>query len=141
MICQEFTFPEFGFRVLLVEDNPDHVFVAMTVIKQVLGNSSEIIVAVNAAEAIDLVHHFTPHDRPDLILIDLRLPLGNGFGVLEAARTHEASSGVPVFVVTSSMFDRDVAMSYEMGASAVLNKPLSRAALREELKRIGALRQ
>jgi hypothetical protein len=39
------------------------------------------------------------------------------------------------------MFDRDVAMSYELGASAVLNKPLSRAALREELKRIGALRQ
>jgi AmiR/NasT family two-component response regulator len=42
-----------------------------------------------------------------------------------------------MFVITSSMYDRDIAQSYELGASAVLCKPLSRARLKEELARIG----
>jgi CheY-like chemotaxis protein len=37
------------------------------------------------------------------------------------------------------MYDRDIAQSYELGASAVLSKPLSRAKLREELTRVGAI--
>jgi hypothetical protein len=42
-------------------------------------------------------------------------------------------------VITSSLYDQDIAQSYELGASAVLCKPLSRAILREELVRIGKL--
>jgi len=44
-----------------------------------------------------------------------------------------------MFVITSSLYDRDIAESYELGASAVLCKPLSRAKLRDELVRVGAL--
>ena len=52
---------------------------------------------------------------------------------------HEACAQVPTFVITSSLYDQDVAQSYQLGASAVLSKPLSRASLREELVRIGSL--
>ena len=48
-------------------------------------------------------------------------------------------TGVPMFVITSSLYDRDIAESYQLGASAVLCKPLSRAKLRDELVRVGAL--
>ena len=44
-----------------------------------------------------------------------------------------------MLVITSSLYDQDIARSYELGASAVLSKPLSRTNLREELVRIGAL--
>jgi hypothetical protein len=44
-----------------------------------------------------------------------------------------------MFVITSSLYDRDIAESYQLGASAVLCKPLSRAKLRDELVRVGAL--
>jgi len=54
-------------------------------------------------------------------------------------RAHEACAQVPAFVLTSSLYDQDVAQSYNLGAAAVLCKPLSRANLREELVRIGKL--
>ncbi len=131
--------PEFGVRVFLVEDNAEHSFIAVTVIRQLLGEASEVIVAENAEEAISLIGQFTEHDRPDLMLVDLRLPENGGFAVLAAARSHEACARVPAFVITSSLYDHDIAHSYELGASAVLCKPLSRASLREELIRIGKL--
>lgn len=132
---------EYGARILLVEDNPDHTFIAITVLRQLLGEHCEVIVAENADEAIGLIRDFTESDRPDLALVDLRLPQHGGFAVISALRAHEPAAHVPVFVLTSSMFDRDIAQSYELGASAVLNKPLSRALLRQELVRVGALRQ
>jgi CheY-like chemotaxis protein len=128
-----------GMRIFLVEDNPEHSFIAVRVLQQLLGESSEVIVAENAEEALTLIEHFTEQDRPDLMLVDLRLPDNGGFEVLSAARAHEACAQVPTFVLTSSLYDKDVAQSYDLGASAVLCKPLSRANLREELVRIGKL--
>jgi CheY-like chemotaxis protein len=130
---------DFGPRVLLVEDDPEHAFIAVTVIRQVLGDGCEVVVAETADEALGVIRHFTDQDRPDLMLVDLRLPDKGGFAVLSAARAHEPSSQIPLFVITSSMYDRDIAQSYELGASVVLSKPLSRAKLKEELARIGAL--
>lgn len=132
-------FPEYGVRVLLVEDNAEHSFIAVTVLRQLLGETSETVVAQTADEAVDLIGQFTEHDRPDLILVDLRLPGSGGFAVLSALRSHEECAKAPVFVITSSLYDQDIAQSYELGASAVLCKPLSRAILREELVRIGKL--
>ena len=131
--------PEYGVRVFLVEDNPEHAFIAVTVIRQLLGEASEVIVAENADEAVGLISQFTDQDRPDLMLVDLRLPENGGFSVLSAARQHEPCANVPTFVITSSLYDKDIAQSYELGASAVLCKPLSRGSLREELVRIGKL--
>ncbi len=122
---------------MLVEDNSEHVFIALTVIRQILGDTSEVIVAETADEALELLSQFTEHDRPDLLLVDLRLPRNGGFSVLSAARSYETLAHTPMFVITSSMYDRDIAQSYELGASAVLCKPLSRARLKEELARIG----
>ena len=130
---------QLGMRVFLVEDNPEHSFVAVKVLQQLLGEASEVIVAENAEEALALIGQFTEYDRPDLMLVDLRLPDNGGFEVLSAARGHEACAQVPTFVLTSSLYDKDVAQSYDLGAAAVLCKPLSRANLREELVRIGKL--
>ena len=126
-------------RIFLVEDNPDHVFIALTVIRQVLGDEIELVHAQNADEALLMIAQFTEADRPDLFLVDLRLPDNGGFSVMQAVRGNESLGGVPVFVITSSLYDRDIAESYELGASAVLCKPLSRAKLRDELVRVGAL--
>ena len=126
-------------RIFLVEDNPDHVFIALTVVRQVLGDDIELVHASNADEALLMIAQFTEQDRPDLFLVDLRLPDNGGFSVLQAARANEALTAVPMFVITSSLYDRDIAESYQLGASAVLCKPLSRAKLRDELVRVGAL--
>jgi two-component system, response regulator len=126
-------------RIFLVEDNADHVFIALTVIRQVLGECIDLIHAEDAEEALDMIARFTELDRPDLFLVDLRLPDNGGFSVMQAVRSNAALESVPVFVITSSLYDRDIAKSYELGASAVLCKPLSRARFKDELVRIGAL--
>jgi CheY-like chemotaxis protein len=128
-----------GVRIFLVEDNPDHVFIALTVMRQVLGDAIEMLHAQSAEEALEMIPRFTEFDRPDLFFVDLRLPEDGGFAVLAAIRSSEICSSIPLFVITSSMYDRDIAQSYELGASAVLSKPLSRAKLREELTRVGAI--
>ncbi|MBV8053852.1 MAG: hypothetical protein JO071_01280 [Deltaproteobacteria bacterium] len=66
------------------------------------------------------------------------MPDNRGLEVLSATRAHEACAGVPTLVVTSSLYDQNVAQSYQLGASAVLSKPLPRASLRMELVRIGS---
>ena len=128
-----------GVRILLVEDNEDHAFVALTVARQVLGECIELIHAQNADEAVDLIGHFTPEDRPDLFMVDLRLPDNGGFSVLSAVKSSPACENVPLFVITSSGYDRDIAECYQLGASAVLCKPLSRAVFREETARVGLI--
>jgi CheY-like chemotaxis protein len=130
-----------GIRILLVEDNAEHAFVALTVARQVLGDCIELIHAQNADEAVELLDHFTDDDRPDLFLIDLRLPNDGGFSVLSSIKAHPACAQVPSVVVTSSGYDRDIAECYQLGASAVLSKPLSRARFREELARLGMVSQ
>src|SRR5208337_5271237 len=77
-------------RIFLVEDNPDHVFIALTVVKQVLGDNIELVHAQNADEALFMIAQFTEDDRPDLFLVDLRLGSNGGFFVLQAARANEA---------------------------------------------------
>src|SRR5260370_7764778 len=131
--------PELPVRVLLVEDNPEHSFIAVRVLHQLLGEGSEIIVAESAEEAIGLISQFTEHDRPDLILVDLRLPDNRGLEVLSAASSQEACAQVPALVITSSLYDEDVALTYQLAASAVLSNPLSRPTLREALSRFGPL--
>ena len=128
-----------GIRVFLVEDNAEHAFIALTIVRQLLGGTAEVVVAESADEAIGLIAQFTDGDRPDLIMVDLRLPDDGGFGVLSTIHESHPCAMVPIFVITSSLYDRDIALSYELGASAVLSKPLSRASLREELTRVGAL--
>src|ERR1700683_1434179 len=105
-------------RIFLVEDNPDHVFIALTVVRQVLGDDIELVHAANADEALLMIAQFTEHDRPDLFLVDLRLPDNGGFSVLQAAKANEALTAVPVFVITSSLTDGDVAKTYHRAAPA-----------------------
>src|SRR5260370_29632401 len=89
-------------RIFLVEDNPDHVFIALTVVKQVLGEEIELVHAQNADEALLMISQFTDNDRPDLFLVDLRLPDNGGVFVLQGGRGHQAPHPGPMFVITSS---------------------------------------
>src|SRR5260370_22575296 len=88
-------------RIFLVEDNPDHVFIALTVVKQVLGEEIELVHAQNADEALLMISQFTDNDRPDLFLVDLRLPDNGGVSVLRGARRHDTHASRTMFVTTN----------------------------------------
>jgi CheY-like chemotaxis protein len=63
------------------------------------------------------------HDRPMLILLDIGMPGLGGLGFLETLKQMPEPLNIPVVVMSSSSNPADVAMSYQLGAAAYVQKP------------------
>jgi CheY-like chemotaxis protein len=64
------------------------------------------------------------HDRPRVVLLDLKLPKVDGIEVLRRIKTDPRTSSVPVVVLTSSNEERDRIASYQLGANSFIVKPV-----------------
>jgi len=73
---------------------------------------------------------------PDLILLDLQMPLRNGYEVLRELRQEKRFSTVPVVAVTASAMQGDREKALAAGFSGYLPKPLSLSDLRNEIQRL-----
>lgn len=74
------------------------------------------------------------HPMPDLLLLDLKMPLKTGFEVLDWLRTQHDFKTLPVAVLTSSHHEADVRQAYDKGANYFLTKPVGY----EELVKLAA---
>ena len=59
----------------------------------------------------------------DLLFLDIKMPQADGFDVLRWMRDHPQCSVMPTMMLSSSDYDRDVRLAYELGASAYMMKP------------------
>ncbi|MGH3101701.1 MAG: response regulator, partial [Thermoleophilia bacterium] len=91
-------------RILLVEDDDDHVFL----IRRALADLDDLVVSVEVAadgeQATERLARarFEPGGRPDLVLLDLKMPRMDGLELLGRIRADEATRDLPVVVLTSS---------------------------------------
>ena len=109
-------------RVLLVEDNADDEALTVRALRK-LDPTCIVDVARDGQQAVDyLGADGVP--RPDLILLDLKLPKLNGIEVLRFARSTDAMKTVPTVMLTSSDEPSDLMGSYEAGASGFVRKPV-----------------
>ena len=115
-------------RFLVVEDDPSVVRLVRTCLRM-RWNDAEIDWASNGSEAIDLVRT-TP---PDLMVLDLGLPDGNGLDVLERVRE---TSKVPIVILTGSDDQSTRVLGLEAGADDFVQKPFNHA---EFLARVNAV--
>ena len=106
-------------RILLVEDNIDEIDLARIALQR-CGRDIEIAVATNGRQALEYI--LPPADAPDLVLLDINLPILDGFGVLEGIRAEGSRTGVPVVVLTTSTRPADVSRALALGARQVHNK-------------------
>jgi two-component system response regulator len=111
--------------ILLIEDNPDDV----ELIQRALRThkiANEMAVARDGAEALE--YFFGPgaeaRPLPQVVLLDLKLPLVDGHEVLRRLRAHERTRLLPVVILTTSDEQRDIVQSYENGASSYVRKPV-----------------
>jgi two-component system, response regulator len=117
-----------GKLILLVEDNPDDIALTEIAFKKAKC-SSKMIVVSNGQEALDFIfsqdkpcnRDFT--DKPDLVLLDLNLPLVSGLEVLRRIRAHQETARIPVIILTSSSEDHDQSESRRLGANDYICKP------------------
>ncbi len=112
-----------GRLILLVEDDPDHELLTIRALKK-SDIANHIKVAHDGEEAIDLLFGPTPI-RPQVILLDLKLPKIDGLEVLRRIRGSDSTRMLPVVVLTSSDEERDVVRSYQIGVNSYIRKPVN----------------
>ena len=112
--------------ILLVEDNPKDVRLTQEALREG-GFDCELSVARNGAEALDMLRGVPPFAQmstPDLILLDINLPLKNGREVLAEIKRDQRLRSIPVIILTTSRAESDVKACYDLHANSYLVKPL-----------------
>jgi CheY-like chemotaxis protein len=125
-------------HVLLVEDNPGDACLTRDTLEQ-SKLLIKIAVTTDGDDALDYLLGRGDHvgvALPDLIVLDLNLPRVGGREVLAEMKRHEQLSRIPVVVLTSSDAEKDVLMSYKLGASCYVTKPVGLEAFQAIVKAI-----
>jgi len=108
-------------EILLVEDNPADTYLFRT---SLLGRY-HVTVAQNGVEAVDRLFRrgsFEKEMRPDLVVVDLNVPLLNGHDVISVIKSNSMLRTIPIVVLSGSDSSDDVQKAYELGASAYIVK-------------------
>jgi two-component system, chemotaxis family, response regulator Rcp1 len=112
-------------EILLVEDNPGDVFLFSRALEEEGVPACRLQTAPNGKEAVELLRRLGSHGdavRPDLIVLDLNLPLMTGREVLKEVKADPALLDIPIVVFSSSSDPRDVRQCYHLHANAYMVK-------------------
>lgn len=110
--------------VLVADDDENDVFLLRRAFQKA-GFSHAVVHVKNGQEAIDYLAESAAagHSRPDLLVLDLKLPLLDGFDVLSWLRQRQLPATLPVVVFSSSSLPRDEQKARELGAQDYVVKP------------------
>lgn len=126
-------------NILLVEDDPSDVELTRRALARAKVQN-RIWVVADGAEALAFLRREAPHQgvpRPDLVLLDLKLPNLDGRDVLLRIREEPRWRALPVVVLTAS--DSEHERLATLAADAFLTKPVDFARLGDVIRKIGGL--
>jgi CheY-like chemotaxis protein len=113
--------------ILLVEDDLAHAALVQRSLED-FRVATRLTVVTDGQEALDQLLPGEPdapaRSRPDLILLDLRLPKVDGHEVLRRIKADESLRSIPTVVLTTSSAEADLARAYAQGADSYLVKPV-----------------
>jgi two-component system response regulator len=123
-------------KVLLVEDNPEHVLITRSILK-LNKLDRDLVLAESGRNAQQALESSAQEGAlPNLILLDLNLPDISGIELLTWIKKDPRFIPIPVVILTGSNFDDDIQRSYDLGARTYLVKPISSEALISALKNL-----
>ncbi len=121
-------------RILVVEDDPD----LRTIVRLQLSSCGyEIAEACNGAEGFQAIQA----EIPDCVILDLMMPVMDGFGFLKRARSVMSLQNVPILILTASEDERNRVRGFQYQADAYMSKPYDLQELTEEVQRLCALQK
>lgn len=116
-------------RVLVVDDEPYLIELIVTRLELA---GFETRSARNGSEALNRLNDF----KPEAMVLDINMPVLDGFGVLKHMKAQGLSDKVPTMVLTARNSGEDVAKAIQLGAKDYLSKPFKDEAL---IARVGRL--
>lgn len=126
--------------ILLIEDSPDDA--ELTIAALALDLSDRVVHVQDGKQALDWLHRRGGHtgrtaEDPVVILLDLNMPLVDGFSVLRDIRGSEPLRHIPVVGLTSSVAAADIERAYDLGINAYVVKPVDFTEFVETMKFLG----
>ena len=113
-------------HILLVEDNEGDILLTTEAFEESKINP-KISIARNGQEALDFLYNtgsFVNSERPDLILLDINMPILNGHEVLEKIKNDDELKKIPVIMLTTSSNQQDIDKAYKNHANSYITKPI-----------------
>ncbi|MBG7613200.1 response regulator [Polaribacter sp. BAL334] len=113
-------------HILLVEDNEGDIILTIDAFEE-SKIDSKISVARNGQEALDFLYKkgsFSNVEKPDLILLDINMPIFNGHEVLIKIKEDPILKKIPVIMLTTSSNQQDIDKAYENHANSYITKPV-----------------
>jgi CheY-like chemotaxis protein len=107
-------------KLLLVDDDEDDREIFLSVV-QTIAPTIECRMATNGQDALNKLSQHP--DLPDLIFLDLNMPLMDGRQFLREVKKHETLKEIPVIVLTTSSDKETITLSRSLGASDFITKP------------------
>lgn len=128
-------------RILLVEDNPNDLALALSAFEE-LHLANEVVIARDGQEALDRLRgegSFAGQPRlaPVVVLLDLKLPRLDGLEVLAQIKGSPELRLTPVVMLTSSQEENELVRAYGLGVNACVVKPISFADFVHALLELG----
>ena len=126
---------EKALTVLLIEDNSADAFLTQEILK----DSMVPNVVHVAKDGVKALGHMLGKDgesgmhMPDLILLDLNLPIMDGFGFLVERKKYRRLKDIPVFILSASSADVDIEKARNLGVRGYFVKPLDLDEFEKEL--------
>lgn len=114
-------------RILYVEDNEDNIYV----IKNRLGRAGyTVLVATDGEQGVNMA----AAERPDLILMDLRLPVLDGWEATRRIKAQPETRGIPIIALTAHAMTGDREKALEAGCDDFDTKPVELPRLLEKVR-------
>src|SRR5688572_22043749 len=120
-------------KILLIDDDKDDQVNFCRCINEI-DPAIECLIANNGMEA--MLHLRTINPKPELIFLDLNMPLMNGFEYLENLREQGVYDHIPVIIFTTSQDEEDFERCRKLGVTKFLTKPSDVEILKSELRMI-----
>ncbi|WP_281239348.1 PAS domain S-box protein [Flavobacterium praedii] len=106
-------------RILIVEDNKINMFLAKTLVKRIVPNA----VILEATDGQEGIEHFEIN-KPDLILMDIQMPIKNGYEATVEIRNHKSGKNIPIIALTAGIMVGEKDKCLEYGMNDYVSKPI-----------------
>ncbi|PWB50700.1 MAG: response regulator [Candidatus Methanoperedenaceae archaeon] len=114
-------------RILIIEDNEQNLYLLTFIVEK---HGCEVQAARNGQEGLEMACRI----KPDLILLDIQLPIMDGYTVTRKVRSNTDLDKIPIVAITSFVMPDDRDKALDAGCNGYIEKPINPETFMEQIK-------